>query len=118
MLFNPNTTCVIIKNSGYNDYGEPQYGERVVEKCAVLNAGISTKKSSVRADSSASRGNAWENIADYWFIFMPDTVADIDDLVEFNGHQLKIIKLIPRYSLTAEHDHTEAHCQMWNEVIE
>lgn len=118
MLFNPNNTCVIIKNGGYNVYGEPMRKERIKEKCALLNAGVLMKKSSVRADSSASRGNAHEKTADYWLILMPDTVAEPDDLVEINGIQVKIIQLVPRFSLYGKHDHTEALCDMWNEVEE
>lgn len=116
MLFRPNTTCVLIKNSGYNMYGEPIREERITEKCALLNAGLSMKKSSVRADSSASRGNALETTADYWLILMPDTKAELDDLIEIHGVQVKINQLIPRYSLRGQHDHTEALCSMWNEV--
>lgn len=114
MLFNPNATCVIIKNAGYNVYGEPERTERIQERCAILNAGISMKKSSVRADSSASRGNAFEKIADYWLILEYFTTAEIDDLIEVNNIQVKILQLIPRYGLDGKHDHTEALCQMWN----
>lgn len=117
MLFNPNTTCVIIKNEGYNMYGEQTYSkERITENCAVLDAKRSVKKSSVRADSSASRGNAQEVIADFWLILEQDTVAEIDDLIEVRGVRVKIVDMIPRYGLDGHHDHTEVACQMWNEV--
>lgn len=116
MLFHPNTTCVIIKNTGYTVYGEPMRSGRTTEPCAVLNAGKNMKKSSVRADSSASKGNAIEVVADYWLILMPDTVAELDDLIEVHGIQVKINRLIPRYGLDGHHDHTEALCSMWNEV--
>lgn len=117
MLFNPNATCVIIKNEGYNAYGEQIFAkEGVTENCAVLNAKRSVKKSSVRADSSASRGNAQEVIADFWLILEQDTVAEIDDLIEIHGTRVKIVDMIPRYGLDGHHDHTEAACQMWNDV--
>lgn len=116
MLFMPNRLCVIIKNTGYNVYGEPERKERITEKCTLINAGRSMKKSSVRADSSASRGNAQEIVADYWLLLTHNTCAEIDDLIEINGMQLKIYSLIPRYDLRGKHDHTEALCTMWNEV--
>ena len=116
MLFNPNTTCVIIKSEGYDFYGEPLRKQRITEPCALLNAKSAMKKSSVRADSSASRGNAQEVTADYWLILLPSTVAKIDDLIEIHGIQVKIVDLIPRYGLDGRHDHTEALCDMWNEV--
>ena len=117
MLFNPNTTCVLIKNTGYNAYGEQTYSkEPITEPCALLDAKRSMKKSSVRADSSASRGNAQEITADFWLILLPTTEAEIDDLIEIHGTRVKIIDLIPRYGLDGHHDHTEAMCQMWNDV--
>lgn len=115
-LFNPNATCVIIKNTGYNVYGEPIRATRITEPCALLNAGVAMKKSSVRADSSASRGNAQEITADHWLILTAQTQAEIDDLIEIHGIQVKINQLIPRYGLNGQHDHTEAYCSMWNEV--
>ena len=118
MLFNPNQTCIIIKNVGYNIYGEPVREERITERCALLNASGSMKKSSVRADSSASRGNALEKTADYWLILTASTKAELDDLIEIHGVRVKINQLIPRYSLAGKHDHTEAYCSMWNEVDE
>lgn len=118
MLFNPNATCVIVKTVSFNKYGEPERYDRITEKCAVLRAKRNIKKSSVRADSSASRGNAIENIADYWLILMPDTKAEINDLIEIHDVQVKIIELIPRFGLSGKHDHTEAKCTMWNEVEE
>lgn len=117
-LFNPNTTCVIIKKSGYNVYGEPEYNSRVTERCTLINADTLSKKSSVRADSSASRGNAQETVADFWLILMSNTVAEIDDLVEIKDLRVKINELAPRYDLIGRHDHTEALCTMWNEVEE
>ena len=43
-------------------------------------------------------------------------MAKIDDLIEIHGIQVKIVDLIPRYALDGSHDHTEALCDMWNEV--
>lgn len=117
MLFNPNRTCVIIKNVGYNIYGEPERTQRITEKCALLEDGRSIKQSSVRADSSASRGNALETVADYWFILMPDTKAELDDLIEIDGVQVKIVEISPRFSLYGVKDHVEAKCEMWNEDV-
>ena len=66
----------------------------------------------------ANKGNAVEKVADYWLILMPDTCAEINDLIEIHGVQVKIIQMIPRYSLRGELDHKEALCAMWNEVEE
>ena len=118
MLFSPNAICYIIKTVSFNKYGEPERYDRVEEKCALLEAGITLKKSSVRADSSASRGNAIEKVADYWLILMPDTCAEINDLIEIHGVQVKIVQMTPRYSLRGELDHFEALCARWTEVEE
>lgn len=114
MLFNPNTTCVIIKVKEYNAYGEPIREERITEPCAVIDASWATKKSSVRADSSASRGNALETIADFWLLMLPTTVAAQDDIIEVYGRRVKVKELRPRFSLYGDQDHTEALCSIWN----
>lgn len=97
-------------------YGQKHIAQRVTENCAILRSKKNTTKSSVRADSSASRGNAQEITADYWLILEKNTCAELDDLIEFFGLRLKIIGLHPRFSIRGEHDHTEALCKIWNEV--
>lgn len=116
MLFVPNQRCVIVKMSNMDVYGEKHVEKRITEQCAILRAKKISSKSSVRADSSASRGNARELTADYWMILMPDTQAEIGDLIEFRGLRLKIMFMHPRFSILGEHDHTEVGCEIWNEV--
>lgn len=115
-LFNPNQRCVIVKMGKMDIYGQRHIDKRISEKCAILQSKKSTTKSSVRADSSASRGNAQEITADYSFVLERTTVAEINDLIEFNSLRLKIVGLHPRFSIRGEHDHTEALCTIWNEL--
>lgn len=115
-LFVPNQRCIIVKMGAMDIYGQKHVERRITENCAILKAKKNSAKSSVRADSSASRGNAQEITADYWLILEKDTEADIDDLIEFKGLRLKIIGLHVRFSIRGEHDHTEALCKIWNEA--
>ena len=114
-LFSPNQRCVLVKMGNMDIYGQKHVEKRITENCAILKSKKNSTKSSVRADSSASRGNAQEITADYWLILENSTQADIDDLIEFRGLRLKIIGLHPRFSIRGEHDHTEALCKIWNE---
>lgn len=116
MLFIPNQRCVIVKMGDMDVYGQKHVVSRITEECAILRSKSISTKSSVRADSSASRGNARELTADYWMILMPNTQAEIGDLIEFGGLRLKIVFMHPRYSIRGEHDHTEVGCDIWNEV--
>ena len=60
-MFRPNQNCQIQKSSGKTDvYGMPVPGRKVNERLAVIELNLMAVKSSVRADSSASRGNAQE----------------------------------------------------------
>lgn len=115
-LFVPNQRCVIVKMSAMDIYGQKHVERRINENCAILKSKKNSTKSSVRADSSASRGNAQEITADYWLILEKNTQAEIDDLIEFRGLRLKIIGLHPRFSIRGDHDHTEATCKIWNEA--
>ena len=76
-MFRPNLTCIISVSSGETDvYGKPMPAKRVTERCAIVKLDIKNTKTSVRADTSASRGNARELIADSVILLTKNTVAN------------------------------------------
>ncbi|MDR9847021.1 hypothetical protein [Herbaspirillum huttiense] len=74
---------------------------------------VTNEKSSVRADSSASRGNAMENEATSVILLAPKTQARIDDIIEVAGSKLRIMGRQPRYDVTGRLDHIEINATMW-----
>lgn len=107
-MFRPNQSCTIVIASGRTDvYGQALASRRVSERCAVVRLVTTNQKSSVRADSSATRGNADELVSDSLILLTKTTQANQDDLIEVAGMTLRILSKHPRFSVTGELDHYE-----------
>jgi hypothetical protein len=114
-MFRPNQTCTLNISSGKTDiYGQPLPLRRVRERCAVVKLEITNQQTTVRTDSSASRGNAMETVANAVLLFTKNTAANIDDVIEFAGAKLKIVSKHPRYSVTGDLDHYEIGAVTWS----
>lgn len=114
-IFRPKSRCVVIRNGGNDLYGLPKPGIRHAERCSIVKFLVRNEKSTVRADSSASRGNAMELEADGVFLLTTNTVADIDDLVEINGHRMRVAARHMRFNAAGRHHHFEIHCTYWSD---
>ena len=113
-MFRPNQSCVIRVSAGKTDmYGQPLPTRSVSERCAVVKLNRVNQKSAVRADSSATRGNAFETVPDSLILLTKDTVANIDDLIEVAGVTLRIMEKQPRFSVTGVLDHYEIVGKAW-----
>ncbi|MFK3740964.1 hypothetical protein [Massilia sp. TN1-12] len=116
-MFKPNLRCRIQLSSGENDvYGQPIPGRFVNERCAVVKLEISNEKTSVRADSSASRGNAIEEEVVSIILLTNKTKAEKDDIIEVSGVKLRIAARHPRFDVTGRLDHYEIRATMWAEA--
>jgi hypothetical protein len=114
-MFFPNKTCIISVASGKTDvYGQPLPGRKVSEGCAVVRLQLNNIKTSVRTDSSASRGNAMELVTDALLLLSRNTVANIDDVIEIEGAKLRVISKHPRYSVNGKLDHYEIGAITWS----
>lgn len=115
-MFRPNLKCRIQLASGKNDvHGQPIPGKFVNERCAIVKLVISNEKSSVRADSSASRGNAMELEATSVILLQTSSQAKIDDIIALSGVKLRIMARHPRYDVAGRLDHYEIHATMWSQ---
>lgn len=115
-MFRPNLKCRIQLASGKNDiHGQPLPGRFIGERCAIVKLVISNEKSSVRADSSASRGNAMEQQAVSVILLESTSKARIDDIIEVSGVKLRIQARHPRYDVGGRLDHYEIHATMWSQ---
>lgn len=112
-LFRPNLDCVVVQSSGKDVYGQPKPATRFKERCAVVRLQTTSLKSSVRADSSASRGSAQELVADTLLLLSKNTHARIDDVIEVAGKKLRVIGIHPRYDLLGALDHHEVEAMTW-----
>lgn len=108
MLFRPNTTCLLQRRGATPDvYGKYTYSAAVTVPCAVVTYDISTQKSSVRADSSGTRGRAFEQAGMAKFLFPRAVACDRGDVVTKDGYTLRVVEVHQRYGVDGRHDHNE-----------
>lgn len=114
-MYRPNKVCIISVASGKTDvYGQPLPARKVREQCAVVKLDMKSAKSPIRADSSASRGNAREVHTDAVILLGPNTVANIDDVVDLGYTTVRIIEKHPRFNMAGTLDHFEMHATTWS----
>ena len=112
-MFRPNTFCYVSKRTGYDEWGRERYAERVRVPCSVVRLQSSRVKSSVRADSSASRGRAREVESDSIVLLPPTQQVDMGDRLEVMGITLEVNGVHPRLNIMGRHDHNEVHLGAW-----
>jgi len=113
-MFRPNAYCTIQLSDGTTDvYGQPTPGSTVTERCAVVKLMIENEKSSVRADSSASRGSALELETTSVILLTALTKAHIDDIVTIDGYSFRVKGMWPRANVMGKLDHYQTDLTMW-----
>lgn len=113
-MFLPNSKCRIQLSTGEtNLYGRPKPGRWIAEPCTVVRLVLKTEHTSVRADTSASRGNAEELLADAKVLLAPNTRAKIGDVIELEGALLRITGMELRRDAMGRLDHLEALSTIW-----
>ncbi|TSP13951.1 hypothetical protein [Cupriavidus campinensis] len=106
MLFKPNLDCLIhVANDKTDGYGRPLPATVVPERCAIVDLNLGAQKTSVRADSSATRGNAEEMVAAGQILLTKATRAGHNDIVEIYGIKYLITGKSPQVSVRGELDH-------------
>lgn len=112
-LFQPNLTCQIRRLSATNVYGEEELGQPVTAQCAIVKLRRFVETSSVRADSSASRGTAREIQIEGKLLFPYATVIAENDQVEVSGLKVRVIGVFLRHDLRGKPDHLEVEVTAW-----
>lgn len=111
----PNQFCFVKAQAGYDIYGMAKFSLRKKERCAVVKSILQTEKSSVRADSSGSRGNAREITADLVMLLEPKTTAKHDAIIELHDNLYIVKSMHQRFDIRGKLDHYEVGCSYWSE---
>jgi hypothetical protein len=115
-MFRPNFNCTVFVSSGTTDvYGQPLPSTAYKERCSIIKLNVTNEKSSVRADSSASRGAARELETNSVILLTKTTRAAIDDVVEVNSMKIRVTGKFPRHDLQGALDHYEISGTYWSE---
>ncbi len=107
-MFSPNLTGIIRTKTGSDVHGRPVLGPERRCPFAIVNLEVRSQKTSVRADSSASRGAADEIASARLKILMPAFISvKIGDIFSFGEETYEIVSTFSRRSVTGEIDHVE-----------
>lgn len=107
------TACQISPKGSLDVYGGYKHLEPHGARCAVVRLVTGEDKTSVRADSSASRGHADEIITKSRLLFPPKTEIAVDDLVELLGIKLKVTDIQIRIAVSGVLDHLQVELEHW-----
>lgn len=103
--------CTIIPFTGTDRYGQPEFGTPVSAVCAPVDFDIKSIKSSIRADSSASRGNAREIETSIDVLLPASARIAVEDQMMLLGLTVRVISIFPRYNTSGSLHHLEIKCQ-------
>lgn len=113
-LFKPNLTCQVRTPNGKNAYGEETLGPPTLVPCAIIYLRSAVRESSVRADSSPSRGAAREKVIEAKLLTVANAAVKLDDQIEVAGYKLRVSSVFPRHDLEGVLDHYEIEATIWS----
>lgn len=112
-MFTPNVIGILKPRIARDIHGQSMFGDPVQCPFAVVNLETKSQKTSVRADSSGSRGAADEIASDRLKILIsPHIIVKIEDHFEFDGESYVIKRLHPRRAVSGQIDHFECDLQV------
>ena len=108
----PNTPATHQRQTGYDMYGQPQWSAPVAIRIGVVRLSAGMQKTSVRADSSASRGRAEEDVADGVVLITPDVQIGNGDRLVIEGTSYEVISVFPRRDIPGVLRHFEVNLRL------
>ena len=113
MAFTPNLIGMIQRKTGFDIHGRPALSSPVACQFAIVNAKRQSEKTSVRADSSASRGMADEITTALGRILVAKHESiEIGDVFSFDGDSYDVQSKHIRRSVFGEIDHFECDIEV------
>lgn len=107
-MFIPNRTGHIRrKGDTYDEYGQSTYGDKETIRCALVRFDTKTEHTTVRADSSATRGNIDEFHTSGRILVPVSVNPSWGDLLILDKRVFRIKEVEPRYNVLGKLDHYE-----------
>lgn len=111
-MFIPNVRCKVRRRIGTNVYGKGEYGGEENAACGIVRLEESSDTTSVRADSTASRGSAKEENLQARLLFPARTRLNKGDLVKVMSFTMIVQSVWPRHNVTGRLDHWQIDLQI------
>lgn len=115
MSFRPNQLCWVSQQRETNVYGEPVYDEPYLHEIGIVKLVGGADKTSVRSDSSASRGASEESLAMSKILFSKRRNPGVGSKVGYGAFTMRIAQVHPRYSVYGQLDHYECDLELWTD---
>lgn len=107
-----NVPCKISTIAKFDVYGEPIISPAIPSVCAVVKFVTTAASTTVRTDSSATRGNAEELTASVILLLSKKVEPQIDNLITLRGTTVRVISVQPRYDVMGRLDHYQIGCSI------
>ncbi len=113
-MFRPNVNCTLRRLlDGYDVYGRAQLGQPVPMKCGVVKLRDKRQQTTVRADSSGSRGFGEEQVVDVKLLLPKSSEVKAGDVIAVAGMSLEVAVVHQRFAMSGRLDHYEVECIAW-----
>lgn len=106
-MFIPNNTCYIRRAGGVNRNGEKTFSPKESIRFGLVRFDLKVEDSTVRADSSATRGNVKEFHASGRILVPVSVKPNYGDIVIVEGRVFRIKEVEPRFNVLGFLDHYE-----------
>jgi hypothetical protein len=111
-MFRPNQIAQHLKRTGRDLHARETFAPAAPIQIALVKLEVALQRTTVRADSSASRGAAEETVTKGKILVDKRHHLQRNDRVIFNGETFRVIMIHPRYSVWGQLDHFEVDLQM------
>lgn len=108
-MFIPNTTADVYRRivGDLDLFGRESFAPKETLPCGVVTYDVKVLKSSVRADTSASRGQAEQEEGIARFLFLPQSNLKQGDVIKKDGMSFEVIEVHIRRNVLGKIDHHE-----------
>lgn len=106
-MFRPNTTATLLRKTGRDIHGREKFGAPVPLPCAVVSLAEKVVQSSVRADSSGSRGSAEIETLQGNILIPPTVTITEGDVIKILGRIMEVDSIEPRNDVFGRLHHQE-----------
>lgn len=111
-MFRPNQVASLEQVIGRDVHSRETFGAAREISVAVVRLITSAQKTTVRADSSASRGSAEETVVQGIMLVDKAVAMNRGDRLTFNGIQYRIFSIHPRYTVAGALDHFQIELEI------
>lgn len=111
-MFRPNQTGKLSTATGYDRFGQPLRSDPVNVAFAPVQTAVLAARTSVRADSSASRGSSDELTSKAKILVAKTATIKIGDRFETGGLSFVVVGVHARHSVLGRLDHFECDLEL------